>query len=1021
NTCNPLTPPGNGAISCAAWIFGQMCTMQCQEKFDIPYGIRTNDGSSNFNGQFVCSQSTGQYHPSNIVPNCSEIRQVSSSRLPGEFYYFAGDCNDPETLAQIKEKFINVMKQLEIGGWAGVCPNSTECNVNNTDVTCGPVSGKRKRSADETGYNWYNVPSGRYRRSTFKISVSFSVKTSWQNFISSVDTYNLMGMIQQSIFDIIKGLAVNGSFNVSGMDPDINSFSSGLSEPECPEGTAIKQSTMSCVPCSIGTYLDNSNPSQPTCRNCPKGSYKDSEDTATCTQCPHNTFTLDDGAESMSECLDKCDFGEFSTSGLMPCNICPRGTFSSIKMSKTCELCPHGKTSLSKSTAIDNCTDIDITFAKKGDAIFFDSNQFLESKSVALFAWIKNDNSSLVLLHGNSSSFYMTIKYGKTVLVDINGSKHSLNITGDMQDWHHVVLIISTETDTISVYINGVINAQTNLNSVGNVSVIRPDLSFAIFLTEDASSDISITGYQLTSNIPSDDEILLHSSACNYTRNDTLVTFSDVDWDTVDNSLIKTQSHCDIVNQCIPNPCNGHPCIDLVGNYRCSCNDSFTGETCEVPPDYCIIAPCQNGGVCQNGNNTYTCTCSGSYKGANCEIDVVNGGWSAWSDFSECSVTCNGGIKTRSRACNNPIPDPEGLDCNSSLSTESLLCNTKECPSCAELKLSFGNVVNCSNINGDTVCEVSCIVGYTFVPGNLPLKEYRCGQSTGYTWNGLTPACGKAKMPDRLSSTTEIEYNSSISCADSSTVLNTLQSNLESSLSCYNEGICELSTTINECEGKMETNSLQITLTATLPDEDLNLGHFYSTGNLSKALQSLVNIVVELENSTRKINESNDILTFDMGGVKYSPSIQQATGIVVCGLGQGSDGPICIDCPIGTYSTSGKCLLCPRGTYQSEIGGAECTNCPSGFTTKFEGSQNAANCSEVTNTTQDPLSKIPESNTAGVSEAVIIAVPVTIGVVFLIALSVFFWNYYLKIKNSKFDYSVLLCLDNRDTFVPAKA
>jgi hypothetical protein len=61
---------------------------------------------------------------------------------------------------------------------------------------------------------------------------------------------------------------------------------------------------------------------------------------------------------------------------------------------------------------------------------------------------------------------------------------------------------------------------------------------------------------------------------------------------------------------------------------------------------------------------------------------------------------------------------------------------------CPELTLSFGNVKNCSDDNGDTVCTVLCQPDYIFAPDSLPLKEYRCGQSTGYTWNGQTPACG---------------------------------------------------------------------------------------------------------------------------------------------------------------------------------------------------------------------------------------------------------------------------------------
>lgn len=33
----------------------------------------------------------------------------------------------------------------------------------------------------------------------------------------------------------------------------------------------------------------------------------------------------------------------------------------------------------------------------------------------------------------------------------------------------------------------------------------------------------------------------------------------------------------------------------------------------------------------------------------------VDGGWGKWSDWSNCSRECNGGIKFTERKCNNPM------------------------------------------------------------------------------------------------------------------------------------------------------------------------------------------------------------------------------------------------------------------------------------------------------------------------------------------------------------------------------
>merc|ERR1712054_3631 len=58
---------------------------------------------------------------------------------------------------------------------------------------------------------------------------------------------------------------------------------------------------------------------------------------------------------------------------------------------------------------------------------------------------------------------------------------------------------------------------------------------------------------------------------------------------------------------------------------------------------------------------------------------AVDGGWSNWGEYSECSVTCGGGTKTKTRACTNPAPANGGAKCEGK-STNSKECKTKPCP-----------------------------------------------------------------------------------------------------------------------------------------------------------------------------------------------------------------------------------------------------------------------------------------------------------------------------------------------------
>ena len=58
----------------------------------------------------------------------------------------------------------------------------------------------------------------------------------------------------------------------------------------------------------------------------------------------------------------------------------------------------------------------------------------------------------------------------------------------------------------------------------------------------------------------------------------------------------------------------------------------------------------------------------------------VDGGFSKWSDFSECSKSCGEGVKQATRTCSNPEPKFGGKLCIGEF-VQSQLCNLKECPS----------------------------------------------------------------------------------------------------------------------------------------------------------------------------------------------------------------------------------------------------------------------------------------------------------------------------------------------------
>ncbi|XP_052789072.1 thrombospondin-2-like, partial [Mya arenaria] len=58
------------------------------------------------------------------------------------------------------------------------------------------------------------------------------------------------------------------------------------------------------------------------------------------------------------------------------------------------------------------------------------------------------------------------------------------------------------------------------------------------------------------------------------------------------------------------------------------------------------------------GSNSESSNCTEASEG--CPVD---GRWTLWSFWTQCSVTCGTGIQTRHRACANPSPTFGGQNC----------------------------------------------------------------------------------------------------------------------------------------------------------------------------------------------------------------------------------------------------------------------------------------------------------------------------------------------------------------------
>ena len=56
----------------------------------------------------------------------------------------------------------------------------------------------------------------------------------------------------------------------------------------------------------------------------------------------------------------------------------------------------------------------------------------------------------------------------------------------------------------------------------------------------------------------------------------------------------------------------------------------------------------------------------------------VDGQWSAWGEYSQCTADCNGGEKTKVRRCDSPSPMYGGQQCVGE-DTQTISCNEHPC------------------------------------------------------------------------------------------------------------------------------------------------------------------------------------------------------------------------------------------------------------------------------------------------------------------------------------------------------
>ncbi|XP_019616495.1 PREDICTED: sushi, von Willebrand factor type A, EGF and pentraxin domain-containing protein 1-like [Branchiostoma belcheri] len=963
--CPTLRPPDNGALACDGWAYGTFCLIQCNDQWDVP--LDTPE-------RYVCETLSGTWNPDDDVPNCALPRDPDSMNLPSELYYYSGDCRDPETQVQIQENFIAILNSSD---YSHLCQLFVECAAENVVVYCGNVTTR-------SGQPSYQLQ--------VKFDLSVKVKEQTDQHTSYIDLENTLFSMADKIDEGVK----EGKFslnNVTAIDLEVqpDSFvTSQWTNLVCEPGYQPDYDTYTCKGCPKGSYFDTD---KGVCEKCQAGQFQDEDGQLTCKPCPLGTWTVKNGSRSMDLCLDTCQPGWYSDTGMEPCAQCEMGHYQAMSGQKQCHRCPSGQTTTTfGAKAMNECKSIDLVLNVSSSVQLTETPSDLQGITLSL--WIRPHLDSAhgtIFYLGNESNILFAIRKQESLEVALASTVLSTGIPLDGGRWHSLVVTLRDAEKDCKVYIDGVESWSQSLPNFA--STVFPALNTNIVLGDavggSLACDISALSVWNGGALP-ESTILQMSQSCSYDDTDAVVTWTDVLTSTRNRITQRLPSICDDHNDCNPNPCGDHAagCWDDFGFYTCVCEAGYTGTHCDVNINDCHEGSCKNGGTCVDGVANYTCVCSDGFTGRLCEREIVNGGWGQWTDWTPCSATCGNGTRQRSRQCNNPPPEENGNDCIGHF-TESGTCSVQSCPSCLELKQPFGAIMNCyrNDTEDRNYCQIDCALGLEF--SETPHLLYTCGPESQYKWNHQTennplailPSCAHGRIPSRLSIDYKMKYPDlyCTSPGESRHIKDAIKEigaqNVQD-VDCVKRKTCHVTLQVLHCDlpgDNLSPASLGIVLFGDV-NGTIDLGDLYeANGNMSnkgqEAITRLSNTIIDLTSGAEEIknkSKSNDFaVVIDGQSFAVDANRSEVTLNADCQPPMVAKGMLCVYCAPGTYYQNKKCTKCPKGSFQELEGQMSCISCPEGFITAGVGADHSSDCSYEHPEIQPETEQAPVMTTGG--------------------------------------------------------
>ncbi|XP_041478166.1 sushi, von Willebrand factor type A, EGF and pentraxin domain-containing protein 1-like [Lytechinus variegatus] len=648
-TCNDLRAPGNGAISCDQWAYGRFCSIFCNNNFDIPRLPSSRKPPEHY----VCGGS-GLWSPHAYVPDCSAIKRPGRCNLPNELLYFSGDCGTQETLNQIAESFLAILQGTD---FSDICTQSDQCTADNVRVTCGPNieasrRGRREiprrrailRSKEETDMvlQMDRRTEHRLKRqvaSPFVVSVEWDFEVninqdpSLDNFAAATDAEDIMISMNDIIYDQI----LDGTFpditDVPGADIilDVDSLTYDYAEVMCDDGFTADNEDLQCVPCIVGTFFDNVTR---ICQACPRGTYQDSEAQSSCIPCEEGQWTEEDASTNHTQCLDICDAGHFSPTGVAPCELCPIGTYQPETLSTSCLQCPNGtNTMASGSNHIQQCIEPcqPGSFSPSGfvpcDLCPLGSYQNqVQRTSCDLCPGHLSTNNTGALSVQECTDINECVSepcQNGATCVDLRGNFQCICAPGFTGSNCEI------DVDECALY-RPCLHSGTCLDRVNGYSCIclpgytgveceKPfDLCQSLPCQNNATCFSSPTHYECLCT-PG-----YHGDDCQWVRHPCSPNpCPHADICRVVEGEYGPDYECEyrrVINECYNQPCfHGGLCFDTYSGFLCLCTSGYEGRLCQIDIDLCLSDPCMNNGTCFDLDDTFECLCKEGYAGELCE------------------------------------------------------------------------------------------------------------------------------------------------------------------------------------------------------------------------------------------------------------------------------------------------------------------------------------------------------------------------------------------------------------------